>query len=477
MNRPDSAKPDIVSKFSTACSFLACGFGLLVLAGWAFHVKAFRTIIPGQVAVKANTGVCFVLIGFTLWLLQRRDERQRWEKGIALGLSVIVGIVAFLSFLECWHGWDLRIDQILFAAGADDLPGSVRPGLMSPITAADFFLLSPAVFLLAFRKRWADIASQVLTLCTAVLSMFGILDFVLDANSSHTYISPITALVLLLFSFGVLLSRTESGLSALIASPTSAGRLARRLFPTAIALPIGIAWLRWHLQAGGYFSAWSGLALMTVGSVVLLWTVTAWTVAATERATAEELNARESARRLASIVNSSIDAIIGKALDGTITGWNPAAETIYGYKASEVVGRSISLLIPPDRAEELRQIMECVQRGEAVRPFETVRIHKDGHAIHVSLSIGPIKDEKGRVVGASAIFRDVTERKLTSEALQLERQRFRDVLDKLPAYVVLLTPDYHVALDNTVFRQFFGEHRGRTCHEISLWADHSVRGL
>jgi PAS domain S-box-containing protein len=337
---------------------------------------------------------------------------------------------------------------------------------MSPITAADFSLLSPAVFLLVFRKRWADLASQVLTLCSAALSIFGILDFVLDANSSHTYISPITALVLLLFSFGVLLSRTESGVSALIASRTSAGRLTRRLLPAAIAIPIGIAWVRWHLQLAGYLSEWTGLTSMTVAGVVLLCAVTAWTALANERATAEELNARESARRLASIVNSSIDAIIGETFDGIVTSWNPGAEAIYGYSAEEMVGENAIRVIPPDRREEYEGSLRRVREGECIRLYETARTRKDGKTIFVSLSIGSIRDTKGKIVGAFTIARDISEKKRAEAALAAERRRFEAVLDSLPVMICLLRPDYSVAFANRSFRKQFGDPGEQKCYEL-----------
>ncbi|HZT44392.1 MAG TPA: PAS domain S-box protein [Chthonomonadaceae bacterium] len=114
---------------------------------------------------------------------------------------------------------------------------------------------------------------------------------------------------------------------------------------------------------------------------------------------------------LASIVESSDDAIIGKTLDGTITSWNRGAERLYGYTTEEVLGRPISLLVPPDLLGELKAIMERLRRGEPIEHFETVRVAKDGRRIHVALSISPIKDTAGEIVGASTIARDITEQK------------------------------------------------------------------
>ena len=114
---------------------------------------------------------------------------------------------------------------------------------------------------------------------------------------------------------------------------------------------------------------------------------------------------------LASIVQSCDDAIIGKTLDGTVVSWNPGAERIYGYSAAEMIGRSVSVLIPSYRPEELPEIYETIRRGEGVDGLETVRIRKDGTPVEVSLTISPIKDADGRAVGASTVARDITPRK------------------------------------------------------------------
>ena len=114
---------------------------------------------------------------------------------------------------------------------------------------------------------------------------------------------------------------------------------------------------------------------------------------------------------LASIVQSCDDAIIGKTLDGIVVSWNAGAERLYGYSVEEVIGRSISLLIPSYRPEELPEIFKTIKRGESVEGLETVRIRKGGKPVEVSLTISPIKDATGRVVGASTVARDITRRK------------------------------------------------------------------
>jgi PAS domain S-box-containing protein len=139
----------------------------------------------------------------------------------------------------------------------------------------------------------------------------------------------------------------------------------------------------------------------------------------------QHARAEEARLRLASIVESSEDAIIGKSLDGTIISWNDGAEMMYGYTTDEVKGRPISLLNPPDRPNEIPQLLEIVKQGKGLNRYETERIRKDGRRLYVSASVSPIRDYEGAVVGASTIGRDITalrkvEEKLRAHASQME---------------------------------------------------------
>ena len=127
--------------------------------------------------------------------------------------------------------------------------------------------------------------------------------------------------------------------------------------------------------------------------------------------------AARATRLLAAIVDSSDDAIISKTVDGVITSWNKGAERIFGYLAEEAVGQHITLIIPEGRREEETDIIQRLRRGERIEHYETVRVRKDGTRVDISLTISPLKDDDGRIVGASKIARDITERKLVEQTL------------------------------------------------------------
>jgi PAS domain S-box-containing protein len=152
--------------------------------------------------------------------------------------------------------------------------------------------------------------------------------------------------------------------------------------------------------------------------------------------------AEEAQVRLAALVESSEDAIIGKTLEGIITSWNQGAEQIYGYRAEDVIGRSLALLVPPDRPDELPGILAQVARGEAIVRYETERVRQDGKVILVALTISPLRDAIGSIVGASTIARDITAQKQAEVEVERRRQEtelLADIAQNLSASLELDT--------------------------------------
>ncbi len=164
-------------------------------------------------------------------------------------------------------------------------------------------------------------------------------------------------------------------------------------------------------------------------------------VFAAARDISKRKKAEEAWSRLAAIVDSSDDAIIGKTLDGTIVSWNPGAEKIYGYTAPEVIGRHMSLLVPPDQLDEINGILGRIRRGEPVHHYETVRIRRDGTPLQISLTLSPIRDRDGSIVGASTIARDITARKQAEEAVRRANEYNRSLIEASLDPLVTINPD------------------------------------
>ena len=171
----------------------------------------------------------------------------------------------------------------------------------------------------------------------------------------------------------------------------------------------------------------------------------------------ERKQADEKALLLTSIVESSNDAIIGKSLDGTVLSWNKGAERIYGYNVEEIVGRSISILVPRDRIHEVQLLIDDLRRGVRIEHYETERLTKDGRRIFVSLTMSPIKNAMEYVVGVSVISRDISERKLSEKALALSEERYRSLVFASSQIVWRTNPQGEVEEDMPLWREFTGQ--------------------
>ncbi len=184
----------------------------------------------------------------------------------------------------------------------------------------------------------------------------------------------------------------------------------------------------------------------------------------------------EEARALLSaIVESSEDAIVSKTLEGRILTWNLAAERLFGYPADEAVGRPVTLLIPPDRLDEERMILDRIRRGERLERYETVRVTRDGQLIDVSLTISPIRDADGRVVGASKIAHDITERKRAEEQLRRSERELTDFFENAPVGLHWVGPDGVILRANRAELELLGyaaeEYVGRHIADFHADAD------
>jgi diguanylate cyclase (GGDEF)-like protein/PAS domain S-box-containing protein len=244
------------------------------------------------------------------------------------------------------------------------------------------------------RLRWdrERVLEAALLLASLVLVGLAIFDDLLPSEMTHTPAEFISLPLLLWAAF----------------------RFEQREAATATALLSGIAiWGALH-GSGPFIRESPNETLLLLQAFMGVTGVTSLAVAAS---VSERRRAERALVQAAAIVRSSEDAIVGKTLDGTIVSWNRGAEALYGYTAAEVEGRSISILIPPDHRDEISDILESIRSGKRIEPFETVRIRKDGGRVSVSLAVSPIRDPEDRIIGASAIARDITEKQRAERRL------------------------------------------------------------
>lgn len=178
----------------------------------------------------------------------------------------------------------------------------------------------------------------------------------------------------------------------------------------------------------------------------------------------------EALARIAAIFDSSNDAILSKDLNGIISSWNAAAERLFGYTANEAIGQPITMLIPPDYADEETHILARIRNGEGIERYETIRRSKDGTLCDVSLTASPVRNREGRIIGASKIVRDITERKRAEEALRESEEKFRTMTNSMPQLAWIAWGDGSIYWYN----ERWYDYTGTTLEEMEGWGWQSV---
>jgi PAS domain S-box-containing protein len=339
--------------------------------------------------------------------------------GVAMGntLEGFVGAYLVNRFARGRHAFERPQDMLQFA---------VLAGMVSTAVSATFGVTSLS---LAGIARWADYGSIWLTwwlgdaggaLIVAPMLILWIGRPRVQVGSRRfleaVFMLACVVVIAQVVFGGWLPARFRNYPIAFLCVPflvLIAYRFGQRETATAAFVLSGLATWGTLRGFGPFTLAMPNESLLLLQGFMVVTTVTAMVLAA---AVAENRRAETDRSRLASIVESSHDAIIGKTLDGTILSWNVAATSLYGYTAEEAIGRPISILAPPSFADEVPRMLERIRKGEWVEAFETSRVTKDGRMITVSLTISPVSDASGRIQGASAISRDVTERKRVEEA-------------------------------------------------------------
>lgn len=414
---------DLSRTVSQSAALLVAFTGAAVVLGWAFGISPLGVGALQGITVKANTGICLLLAGSSLWLT---TQGSRWPiaaivaKGMAL-LPIVFGVLTLSQHLV---GWDLGIDQLFF----HEPPGSIAtasPNRMGPPASTCFVLAGVAILLLNARGPWGlrrvNVASA-LGLLIGFIALLPSMGYLYGASQLYaiswlTGIAFPTAAMLMVLSIGIVGASTGGQVHALLTSSSAGGVLVRRLLWPALILPPLLGYLRTVGESAGFYDAPFGRALLIMSFVILFSGLVWWSGHVLDRIDRDRVRAT---RWLGAIIENSEDAIVAKELNGIVTAWNPSAERVFGYSAAEMIGQSVLKIVPPERQEEEAQILAKLRAGERVEHFETVRIAKDGRRLHVSLTISPIKDPSGLIVGASKIARDITalkERQAEREAI------------------------------------------------------------
>ena len=429
-----ASDPTIVAslrRFSRLAAALTIVIGAAALSGWILAIDILKSVVPGQITMKANTAIAFVLVGACLWVLGSGAAPSRRRAARAIAAAVTAASLVILS--QYLIGQDFGIDTLLF----NEPPGAIgtsNPGRMAPNTALGFILIGLALISLDWRPRERYWPAPPLALAAGVMAFLAFVGYVTGVTSLYgvsavSQMAVPTAIGVLLLSVGVLSARPDHGPMRLVTSEGAGGAMVRRLLPAAIGGPLMLGAFRLAAEELGWYGAQVGVWLMVVSTILWLSGLVWHFGSVFDRADFSRRAAERRARRMSAIVASSEDAIVVVDFESRITSWNAGAEHLYGYSAPEAVGQPLSLIVPGYRLGEEAEIYPRVLAGEHIDRYETERRSKSGGLVDVSVTVFPIKDENGAVVAAASVAHDITRRKRAEEAIRLSEERTRKILE------------------------------------------------
>jgi PAS domain S-box-containing protein len=415
--------------------------GSAVIIGWAVDFTPVKSVSPGTVTMKANTALAFVLLGAALWLTHVRlgEPLERFKNVVAALCAFLPILLGALTLVEYSLGWNLGIDEMLFPEdfGATH---TTSPGRMAPTTAINFILLGSAILLTYSgirRKAWL---TQSLAVVAGLVCFFCLVGYFYGVDAflgiaKYTPMAVLTGALFVALAVGITLLDPESEPVSTLLSDDAGGRMARRLLPVAICVPIVLGWLQLAGERSGLYVSEFGTALLII-MVVATTCAYVWHLANSLNRgdalrlrgddalalRAHELNRakrelQNQAALLQSIISSIGDGIIVADNGGRITHFNPAAERMLGTRPTgdspEAWAGDYGLFLPdrvtPFPVRELS--LSRALRGEESNDVEMfVRNSNVPNGASIRATGRPLRDEAGNLIGGVVVFRDVTER-------------------------------------------------------------------
>jgi PAS domain S-box-containing protein len=434
--------------------------GIVVLVGWMTDVRTLTSLHPSWASMKANTAMCFVLLGAALWMSVRRTyplALARWCGAAAL-------TIAALTISQDIGGWHLGLDELVFA----DAASPDRPGRMAVNTALLLIALSVAVMTLD-AAALSGLTAQVLGLLTSGVAGVALCGYVYGAQELYAIpgfgsLSIYTAACCLLLGLGLVAAQPRRGVMAVISADTPGGQMTRRVFPIIGIAPIALGIVSRIGERNGLFGAPFGLALFTVASIVILGTMVGFAARrlieseARHRQTSTDL--ADQRQRLAATLASLGDAVVACDRQGRVTLMNPAAERSIGWRLDEIAGRPIDDIcrIVDERdggsvVSLSRRVMH--ERTNAALPAYAALRTRAGATMTIEGSATPILGNNGACDGAVLVFRDITRERHAEQALAKSQALLQGISDNSSTVIYVKDLDGRYLLVNRRFAEIF----------------------
>jgi len=408
-----------LARVSFICAIAVVALGALVLAGWAIKIEPLKRVAPGLVAMNPVTALAFILAGVVLFLARETpDGCRRTRITFFCGsMMTIVGSIKVASYL---FGWDVPIDQWLFAGQLND---SNIPNRIAPNSALNLLLSGLALSLLDVETRGGHRPAQFLALGVSVLALIAITGYAFGTALFYRVTSFIpmalhTAVGFLLLAVGLLCARPRRGIVRIVSSDGVGGKMVRRLLPAAVVVPALLGWLRLLGQRAGHYDASFGVSLMVVSSIAIFGGIIFLNALVLEKADDERRKAQlalaaasEEQQRFFTL---SLDMFCIAGFDGYFKRLNPAWEKALGFSIEELTARPYAEFVHPEDHGKTNQEAEKVAGGAKAISFENRYRCKDGSYRWLLWNAVPLV-EQGLIY---AVARDITEGKEAEQKIK-----------------------------------------------------------
>ena len=442
---------------SLLLSLLVFAASTVVLAGWLLHIPILTTWGPSLVAMKFNTAVGFMIAAVSLLLLLRDQMSFPYVLGkILAGIVTTIGLVTLSEFLL---GTDWGIDT-LFVAAQQIESNNPFPSRMSPISALCLSIIGLSLLLIDTRRQSRVNPSEILAAISLAVSLVGLLGYLYSVHALYrigiySSMALHTASASVLMAIAIPLARPTRGLPALVAGTTTGARLARRLLPIAIIVPVLLGWLRVLGERAGFYESPFGTGMFATILVAFLVALIWGTGVVVDSGERKQQLAEETLRRTMEF-DEAVVSNIGEGLytvddNGLVTSMNPAAEKLFGWTLKELRGKKMHDVthykhpdgspFPADQCPGLKVLRE----GKTLIDHEDVFIRKDGTFFDVIYSSSPLKSD-GNVSGLVVVFRDVTERKHAENVLLMAKLEADDANRAKDQFLAMLSHELRTPL-------------------------------
>ncbi len=402
--------------------------GVMVLLGWVFQADLLKRVLPGLPTMKANTALCFLLLGLGL-LLRRRFPR------LSLLCMGLVSVVAGLTLAEYAAGVDIGLDQLLFLDVTD--AHTVYPGRMTPVTAFCFALSGASFLLLAVpRARWPQ---QALALATGLLGLTGVIGYLYEVKQLYQFAGVAsmalhTAAGFMVLAVGLLFARAD-GLIRVLSGAGPGSQAARRFLPVVILLPILLGWLHEAGERSGVWGAPVGAGLLVLMMLFSLLVVVWWIAQTLNRADAARRETESQLRHQSELMDYADEALIVREVGGVIRFWNKGAAALYGWSAAEAFGQRTHALLRTEgvSVEEKDEQLQRTGHWEG----ELTHTTRDGRRVSIESRQTATHAADGHVLILES-GRDITARKRAES----ERQKFVSLADQSTEFIGICDMEY-----------------------------------